>query len=250
MKFVKFAAVAAAVGAVATLATAPAKAVTFAQFEMAPNSTLPNMFWVQDAAKTGGTLYAFDAPVQFSLQTNSGVVNVPALFTLTGTATSTPANNLGGLLFQGGLGGTFEFTYAGTTPLACGHSTCSTGADLLSGTFAKANISGQTNSSAGNVDDATSAGDVLSLKSDFVTFAPGDTAYSFSLTSINPLLSASSGQSLNTFAANATGSFQAPLSILGGAGGVPEPATWAMFIVGVAGMGAALRRRSYSLVTA
>ncbi len=41
-----------------------------------------------------------------------------------------------------------------------------------------------------------------------------------------------------------------PGNITGGAGGVPEPATWAMLIFGFAGVGAAMRRRNVSVTFA
>jgi PEP-CTERM motif len=256
MKFVKIAAVAAALGAAAALA-APAEAVTFAQFEVAPNSTIPNFLWTQDGAGTGGTLTAINqfgmpgAPVQFSFQTIPGMSNLPATLTFTGTVIDTPATNYGGqFLTQYGLNGSFEFSYAGTTPLTYNGKTYGAGADLLSGSFTSANISGQINASAGNVDDATSSGDVLGLTSDLLSFGSGDRSYSFSLTSIDPTLSAGSGLSLSSFEAVGTGNFEAALSLGGGAGGVPEPSTWAMIIVGLGALGATLRRRSNSLVPA
>jgi hypothetical protein len=41
-----------------------------------------------------------------------------------------------------------------------------------------------------------------------------------------------------------------PGNIVGGGGGVPEPATWAMLIFGFAGIGAALRRRRSGTIAA
>ena len=255
MKFARIAAVAAAMSACAIFA-APAEAVTFAQFEAAPNSTIPNFLWLQDGAGTGGTLTAIDAfgqpgaPVQFSFQTIPAMSNLQAILTFTGTVTDTPATTYGGqFLTQYGLSGDFAFSYAGSTPFTYNGKTYSAGANLLSGAFSSGNLSGQVNASAGNVDDATSAGDVLDLKSDFVSFGSGDQSYSFSLTSIDPTLSAIAGQSLGSFAGLGTGSFDAPLSTLGGAGGVPEPATWAMLIVGLGAIGA-LQRRRLALATA
>ena len=252
MKCVTIAALAAAFGAVAALA-GPAGAVTVAQFYAAPNSSIPDFLWEQDASGAGGTLTAVNefgqpgAPVEFNFQTLAGMSNLPAVLTFTGVVTGTPATNYGGqFLAQYGLSGSFEFAYAGTTPLVYNGKTYTTGADLLSGTFSSANINGQVNASSGNVDDATSSGDKLSLVSDVLSLAPGDRSYSLSLTSISPKWNAGSGMSPGSFEALGTGSFEANLN----PGPVPEPATWAMVIMGLAGMGGILRRRNSSFVPA
>ena len=71
----------------------------------------------------------------------------------------------------------------------------------------------------------------------------GDKGFSLSLTSIFPTLSASGGSGLNSFGAVSTGSFYSELTSGGGVGGVPEPASWALMLVGVGLLGGSLRDR-------
>jgi hypothetical protein len=247
MRLSKLAALAVGVAAVVG-AAAPAYAVTFADFSA--TDSFNNIQWDQSAAMTGGTLHAVGAGVntanvKFSFLTPSLIAlsNLPATLTYVGTvADGTPALNFG-YLVQNGLGGNFNFTYSGPST-TIGAVTLNTGANLLSGTFGGGNIAGPVNSSAGTVNDATTSGGVISFASDFLTFQAGDQSYSFSLTSIVDPLNASTGQSLDSFGAVATGSFEAALSGGGGQGGVPEPATWAMLIVGFAGVGFAVRRKA------
>jgi len=238
-----------AVGMAAVVgAAAPAYAVTFADFSA--TDSFNNIQWDQSASMTGGTLHTVGlggntAAVKFSFLTPSllGLSNLPAAFTYTGNvADGTPALNFG-YLVQNGLGGDFSFTYTGPNTMI-GTVAVNTGANLLSGTFAGGNINGPPNSTAGGVNNATSSGGVISFSSDFVNFGEGDRSYAFSLTSIFDPLNAAAGQSLDTFGAVATGSFEAAIGGGGGQGGVPEPATWAMLIVGFAGIGYAVRRKT------
>jgi len=238
-------------------AAAPAQAITFADFSATDSNS--NIQWTQSAAGTGGSLNttnalgAASADVKFSFLTPglASLANLPAQFNFNGTvANGTPAINTFGFLIQNGLTGNFSFTYTGAN-VTLGSVNLTTGANLLSGVFGGANITGMNNATAGGVNDATSSGGVLAFTSDFVTF-PGGTqkAYSLSMTSIadpifgTPGLTTAPGQSLGNFAAVTTGSFEADLTGGGGQGGVPEPGTWALMIVGFASVGWAIRRKS------
>lgn len=254
MRLPTLAVVAAGVVAIAG-AAAPAHAVTFADFKAIDSNN--NIQWTQSGAGTGGTLSSTNATggatasVDFSFLTPglAGLANLPATFSFTGTVPNgTPAISTFGFLIQNGLAGAFSFTYAGpTTDIGAIH--LANGANLLSGTFGGANITGMASATSGGVNDATSSGGVLAFSSDFLSFSGSAIrAYSLSMTSIadpifgTPGLTASAGQSLASFVAVTTGSFESDVTG-GGNQGVPEPATWAMMIVGVAGVGLALRRR-------
>jgi hypothetical protein len=168
---------------------------------------------------------------------------LPTTLTYTGSG-SGAAVSAGGYLIQPDLSGSFKFVYAGSGFSFGGHS-YGAGATLLSGAFSGADLIGKAGSSAGNVNDATLAGGTISFSSPLISFGPGDKAYSIEMTSIGPPMSASGG-ALNSFGAVSTGSFQAALTT-GGGQGVPEPGTWALMIVGIGGVGLALRRKTRAL---
>jgi hypothetical protein len=66
-------------------------------------------------------------------------------------------------------------------------------------------------------------------------------AFSIAFLDISPVLNVAGGN-LNAFTAVANGQFSSDLATTRG-GGVPEPATWALMLIGVAGVGVCLRRR-------
>ena len=235
------------------LATAPAQATTFADYGGA--DSFNNIQWTQSDAVTGGTLSSVSAttdtaPVFFSFLTPTllSLAHLQAVFSFTGTAPdASPALSFSGFLAQPNLAGSFSFTYAGSADLVVGSHTYHTGANLLSGTFGGGNILGQSGATSGTTVDATSAGGALSFASDFLSFlATGDRSFSLSMTSINDALNAGAGQSLDSFGAVTTGSFEAPISG-GGGQGVPEPATWALMLLGFGAVGLTLRRRRTAL---
>jgi hypothetical protein len=120
---------------------------------------------------------------------------------------------------QTGLDGYFEFRALDNTL-------------LLRGDFTHFWLTGIVGDMAGNL---TSVGGRLDLSSDVVdlSFLKGDNS-TFGWTNIHPAYGITGGQ-LNDFQANnVTGTF---------GGVVPEPAAWAMMILGFGGMGVLLRRR-------
>ena len=82
----------------------------------------------------------------------------------------------------------------------------------------------------------------MSYASDLVTFVPGtDENFSVGITAASPITFYSSGY-LRSFRGVSQGSFAATPTGSGG-GGTPEPATWALMILGVAGIGFAARKK-------
>jgi hypothetical protein len=67
--------------------------------------------------------------------------------------------------------------------------------------------------------------------------------------SIDPTITFSSGINLNNYSLK-VGGFDSPLGSGGGTGGVPEPATWALMLMGFGGLGAVLRRRRQAALAA
>ena len=92
---------------------------------------------------------------------------------------------------------------------------------------------GSTNLSLGN-------GGVLTYTSGVAGVTPpaGSTAeFAYTLLNVTPNFGATSGDALNSFTAKGDGEFDFT------GGGVPEPATWALMIMGFGGAGVLLRRR-------
>jgi hypothetical protein len=110
------------------------------------------------------------------------------------------------------------------------------GANLLTLAFTGATLAGS--GGAGALFGSQPSGTVT-YSSDFVDFT-GQTAGDFSLgfSGITPGFSTTVAWS-----ADAVGTFASDSANIPGGGGVPEPATWAMMIVGFGGVGALLRRR-------
>jgi hypothetical protein len=97
-------------------------------------------------------------------------------------------------------------------------------------------------SSASIIDSVLGGGSVSFDNNAFLTFDPsGDEGLALGLTSLAPPSHLSNGQ-LADFTAVSQGAFSADLiTVRGGGGGVPEPATWGIMLVGLAIIGVALR---------
>jgi hypothetical protein len=222
---------------------APAYAVTFADYFA--SSTDNNMQWTQGSGATGGVLSTTGTPgaavgFEFLTPSLSGLGALPAIFVYEAHGTGAAGSGFG-YLFQNDLSGTFNFIYNGAPLTVNGH-TYTAGASLLSGDFTGAGIVGQNGSSAGNANDATLSGGTITFHSPFFAFDnTQQKSYSIEMTSIAFPLNAVPGQSLDDFGAVSTGSFEAGIAT-GGNFGIPETATWAMMLIGVGGIGLALRR--------
>jgi len=233
--------------AAAGLCAAPAQAVTFADYSA--TSSAANMSWTLSSNLTSGTLattgFGASAKTFFSFLTPglSTLANLPATFTLSATTPSNdPAVTAFGQIAEQNLSGTFSFIYSGLTPLTVGSHTFTTGANLLSGTFTGAEIVGPNNGSTGSVQDAILSGGTVSFTSAFEKFSvSGDKALSLELTSVLPFLGANEDDALNSFTSVSTGSFASDIAS-GGGGGIPEPATWAVILLGFGSIGATIRR--------
>ncbi len=231
------------------LSMAPAHAsdiVKFADFSADPNGNNIIVRW--DNAGSGGSLFSITNPgdtvlgaaavkFNFDLPSLSGLSNLSADYTLNVFAPGgNPAQNVGASLDQPGLQGSFSFIYTGPTTILNGHP-IATGANLLSATFFNdGDITGKKNGTAGSIFASTESGSVITYTSDFINFA-GSTArdLSYTLNAVKPGFGFAAGNALNSFTAAETGEFAYAA--------VPEPATWAMSILGFGLLGATLRRR-------
>jgi hypothetical protein len=225
----------------------PARAAVFADFT--PDAASADFRWLQSAALTGGHLFTVDTTSDTTAQgvathfsfldpSLNTLVFLAADFTLDATlADGNPATSLGPLVTQPGVDGTFSFIYSGPTVTIGGHTLVSGVTDLLSGEFDNARITGLGHSGSVNL---TTLGGSLTYASDLGTFS-GNDEFAFNLLDAVPGFGAVAGQSLSPFVANGGANFSAS---------VPEPATWALMLVGFGGLGAALRARRSLRATA
>jgi hypothetical protein len=182
-----------------------------------------------------GLALSISAPVDFQYE-------VPALLglgvlrsTMSMSATETGAIAFGPITL-GSFDGTFAITYAGPTKTV-GSITVTTGEDLLDGTFLGAVFNGY--GSTGSLQDSVLAGGLVSFNNNaLITVSPiADQGVSLSLTSINPVVSVVTGK-LTPFVAVSQGQFAADVTPT-----VPEPASWALMLIGGGGIAFAARRR-------
>lgn len=246
-KFLSAAAVAGSLAAMSVPAAA-ADVTTFANYSQATGGKF--IRWTQSAADTGGSLFTSAT----SLGTTPGsentfftiwdtpLVNLNAKFTLLATVPDGNSATLSsGRLTQGNLSGEFSFIYSGADFSYGGVNFVHNVTNLLHGVFSGGSISGNRGATSGSTDDATTSLGTIAYTSDFYDFADGDRDFSIALTGItlglNALPTAGAPiHSLRNFNASSGGQFSAVLA-------VPEPATWAMMLVGFGGIGALLRRR-------
>ena len=227
-----FIATASGVGLLA--AGAAGHAATLAPFaEYSQTGTKTTIVWKRSGL-LGGSIFATSPDATFDfLDTSKYLSNLPARLTLLATASGVAAFG-GPADEQDGIAGAFNFKYTGPTTTFMGRTYTHDVTNLLTGVYTLAHITGT--GSSGSFHDSVAIG-TLTYTSDIITSLSlaGNQDFSFALVSINPDLSFSPGRSLKTFKSAASGAFSANL--------VPEPATWAIMLIGLGGIGAALRRR-------
>jgi hypothetical protein len=229
-------------------ASLPAHAAVFASFN--PVSGNSDFRWVKSGgAGTGGHFISINsntATVAQAVRTRfsfldpafNAIDNVAALLTVDATVSAGhPAtfNGSSSTYTQTQLNGSFSIIYNGLDTIVGGFHLVP-GENLLSGTFTDAWIqgggtSGSFNETPGNGGAATFTSDVYNVSH----LAPGTGSFAFNLLSATPKFGAGAGKALNTVRANGGGNFSA--------GVVPEPAAWALMIMGFGGIGAMIRRR-------
>lgn len=249
-KILSVTAVALALAAVA----APSQASVFASFT--PDAGVANYDWVNPGnSTTGGSFFTTTTnkgtsaganAVHFNFlgdHTDPALMNLSAAYTLSGTVSAagaghpaifTPGANT---WTQTDLNGSFSFIYTGASQFY-GSQFLANGANLLTGHFTDAWISG--NGGSGNTNLSIGNGGSLVFDSSvlapnvFWGLIPHTEEFSLNLLSATPNFGANPAKALKSFRANGGGNF---------AFGVPEPGTWALMIMGFGGVGVMLRRR-------
>ncbi|HEX5264565.1 MAG TPA: PEPxxWA-CTERM sorting domain-containing protein [Phenylobacterium sp.] len=214
--------------------------------------------WVRNSVGTGGhlfsggssassptaVLYNFNfnfAPLDTLLGTLGNGNNVELLLNATAPS-GNPASGSGIDQQQTGLNGWLQLIYTGSTPLpGCIHLTCT---NLLTASFSDAWLVGggapQPGSHSSTIsftafNDPSVPGSSVFFTSDFTNFTDfTDLAFDFAFASPTTITH-QTGKALSSFNASSTGTFEGVA--------IPEPATWALMILGFGGAGAALRRR-------
>lgn len=249
---------ASALAVAAMLAVAPAHASQFASFD--PNGNATNFTWTN--LGLGGSISG-SGQVYFDY-TNAGVNSIlNATLTVTGSTAANPGVSEayfdGTHYYQGVDTGTISLVYSGPTTTVGGITYTKDVTNLLTVNYTNAVIEGTTGGllfSDNLIPTATTA-----FSSDLLTFpASGDEEFDINLTtSANAITStgadtdagsAATPASLSTFSAVASGAFTdtlapsvppppstPPLA-------VPEPASWAMMLIGFGLVGGVARRRS------
>jgi len=220
-----------------------AHAAVFAQFS--PDTAAADFSWVNGGSGgqflSGSGAAADQVAVHFNyLDPSLAFLGfLPAEFTMDASvATGTPASDLGGGLFnQTGVGGTFSFVYSGPTQTVNGVTLTQGVTNLLSGVFSGGWIQGAGGSGSANRSAPIGSLTYTSDIEDLSHVSAGTEEFAFNLLSVSPGFSASPGNALNSFTAAGGGNF----SFVGVS--VPEPAAWALMIMGFGLAGAGLRAR-------
>lgn len=186
------------------------------------------------------------------------VTNVSALYTLNAVvAANSAATPTTGAFTQPGLSGTFSFVT--TAPIVIsgpGFFTTfyAAGSNLLSGSFSNGTILGSVGGSAGSSTASGDNGVTITYTSDFLDFSDAvslDRAQS--LTAVAPTFLPRTGPNfaLRSFRAVAGGQFSSdPAPVISAVSAVPEPASWAMLVLGFGIVGVASRSRKRRTVLA
>lgn len=234
---------AAALAAGALTAAVPAAAATFAQVGITggtPTVTLTNTGG--GAATLGGS-----GSLQLNMIDSMGVMGAPIAinFTLNGVSNGAANVSMSGAnsFIDQNFDGGFSFTFANNGTF--NGQTVNAGDLVFGGSFTEANFRGRIGSSTGSI----LSGAVTNFTNGAVSFDAGSISnFEFGLAGISPALGGSAAGGINGFTAVINGKFDNDGVISGP--GIPEPATWAMMMLGFGMLGGALRRRSALVLAA
>ena len=224
-------AVALLAGVALMAAAGSASAAVLLSFE--PVGSAATLKWTESGTKGGSISSTATDTVSVTMPGVKKAINATLVLSGTGSDKSTKNGTQEQQLVDSG---TFELTankafkYDGTTEAK--------GTVLLEGAFIDGVLEGTLGGSLASFDVAM--GDVTSLTSSLFTLgSPATDAFTLALNNVvnnvggaGPVLN---GKSFESFKADASGTFTGTLSA------VPEPASWAMILVGFGGLGMAMR---------
>ena len=229
-------------------ASAPASAAVFALFNPVPGTPAATPNFTEDGAgNLTSTTSTTPTLVTFETGPLAALKDLAATFTFSASESAPAVNGMmsGVSVTSSAFGGSFSYYYDGPNETVGGF-TLDKGDLLLGGTFSNAAFLGVTGGPGAGLFDNSLTGTVTystDLPSSLLPLSSDGQSFSIAFADISPLLGATMGH-LNGFNAVGDGKFSSELNGGGGGGGVPEPATWALMLIGVSGVGACLRRRT------
>jgi hypothetical protein len=248
MKHTILAAAAAAVALAGGLTAATsASAVEFATFNPVastnggvPNFSEDSMGNLTSTPATAATIFTFDLS---PLLSSFGDLQSTFTFAAHETAMAS-SGSIGGVTYvTAPFDGSFNFFYSGPT-VTKGALTLTTGELLLGGTFTNSVFAARSGANGGALTDDSINGTVVytsGLPSSALPLLSTGQSFTLGFLDMTPVTALQNGF-LRHFTAVGNGMFSSDLTGTGG-GGVPEPATWALMLTGVTGIGVCLRRR-------
>ncbi len=225
------------VGAGALLLSGPSMAVTaFAAFT--PLSSFANIEFSGTTAGVGTLSSAANAPVTFRFLDATGSTSVfDVVSSFNFSALTTGGVVAGGVGIAPVTSGSFSFTASAPT-----NYNGRTGTNLLSATFTGGALTGLIGGSVASYINSEPPGTVT-FTSDFLDFDQSTARdFAIAINAINPLLVADPS-GIAGFAGTASGTFGAD-AVSGNPAIVPEPASWALMIIGFGMVGGVARRRA------
>jgi len=255
MKRSLFAAIA-AIGLVGGLGAATsANALVFAVFNPVSGSSGGVSNFSEDGMGHLTSTPATSAPTVFTFELSplAAFGDLQSTFDFSASnATGATTGSIGGVSYVSApYTGTFDYFYSGPT-VTRGGVTLTPGELLLGGTFTDAVFTARVGANGGALTDDSIVGTVVytsQLPSSALPLASTGQSFTIGFLDISPVAALQNGF-IRHFTAVGDGKFSADMTNGGGGGGVPEPATWALMIAGVGGIGVCLRRRERLASTA